>query len=343
VYKVQAEPFGESFPCDEDESILAAALRAGLFLRYGCKHGGCGTCKVSLVEGDVDVAASSYALSPAEREAGTVLVCQSYPADDCVIDVTAMDLDEEEFHRGDTSGEFTMRVETAHELASDIWQVTLVHEPGTRMPFVAGQFVNVEIPGASGVRSYSMANCPSADDRIELICKYLPGGLFSTFMTRPDVAGEQVRVAGPFGSMAVRLSHRDVVMVAGGSGLAPLLSMLRALARKGSERDITLFFGARSAAELYALDEIGKLLETMRGLTFVPVLAEPHEAWDGATGLVTDAIAAHRPSYSGTDAYLCGPPGMIAAATKILVSRGVREKNISFDAFVPTGDAKVSA
>jgi propane monooxygenase reductase subunit len=341
MYEVKVEPFGHTFTCDADESILEGALRNKVFLRYGCKHGGCGTCKAQIVDGDVDLTASSYALPPSERDRGTILVCQSYPVDDCVIDVASMNLDEEEFYSGDKSGHYAMEVAEVETLTPDIRRLTLRHRAGVVMPFTAGQFVNVVVPGTEAERSYSMANGSAEADRIVLICKVIPGGLFSQFLEDSAAPGVQISVTGPFGMMSVRLSHRKIVMVAGGSGLAPLLSMLTDLARRASHRDITLFFGARTEHDLYALDEIARLQVAMPGLRFVPVLTEPSASWSGGRGLVTDAIAGLQQDWSGHDAYLCGPPAMIEAATELLVARGVREQNVYFDAFVPTGRTPV--
>jgi propane monooxygenase reductase subunit len=342
MHKVNVEPFGESFECGEDESLLDAALRARLFLRYGCKHGGCGTCKVQVVEGELDITASTYALPPAEREAGITLVCQSYPLEDCTIDVTSMNLDADEFYKGDDSRTYELEVEGVEALTHDIRRVRLRHVGETRMSFVAGQFVNVRIPGTDQERSFSMANGSADDDRIDLICKILPGGLFSGFLEAGPAPGTRLEVTGPFGMMAVRLSHRGIVMVAGGSGLAPLLSMLTDLARKGCTRPVTLYFGARTVDDLYALDEIRELGRVLPTLEFVPVVMDHDGTWEGATGLVTEAMAAHRESFAGTDAYLCGPPPMIDAATALLVARGVRPQNVRFDAFVSTGSSPVA-
>jgi propane monooxygenase reductase subunit len=337
MYEIRVEPFEETFECAEDESLLDAALRAGLFLRYGCRHGGCGTCKVQLVDGEVDLTASAYSLPPGERDAGTILVCQSFPLEDCVLDVSDMRLDEDEFRAGDGSGTYRVRIEEIEKLTHDIRRVRLRHDPGVVMPFVAGQFVNVTVPGTDEVRTYSMANSPAEADVVEFICKVLPGGAFSEFLETRATSGAELDLCGPYGMLKVRLSHRHIVMVAGGSGLAPLLSMLRDLADRGSDRRITLWFGARTEQDLYALDEIEALCERLPGLTFVPVVAQAQDSqWSGARGLVTDAMG-ERGSFADCDAYLCGPPAMIDAVTELLVARGVRAANIHFDAFVPTG------
>jgi len=218
VYDIKVDQFGHTFDCAEDETILEAALRNRVFLRYGCKHGGCGTCKVQLVDGDVELTASSYSLPPGERDGGTILVCQSYPVDDCVLDVAAMNLDEEEFFKGD--GTAPGRPCWSRWRRSPTTSAGGAAPPEGAMPFIAGQFVNVEVPGHGAPRSYSMANGSADDDRIELICKILPGGLFSAYLDEQAKPGDEVVVNGPYGLMAIRLSHRDLVMVAGGSGLA---------------------------------------------------------------------------------------------------------------------------
>ncbi len=339
MYEITVQPFGDTFTCNEGETILDAALREHRFLRYGCKHGGCGTCKVELVDGDVDLTTSSYALPPSERDAGTILVCQSYPLDDCEIDTAAMNLDDEEYRAGDGTLTLDAKLREVEHLTSDICRVVLeLPEP---MPFVAGQFVNVVVPGTELVRTYSMANGSADPHRIDLICKLLPGGAFSDYLRSAPELGSAVQLSGPFGMLRIRLSHREIVMVAGGSGLAPLLSMLADLARNGSERVITLVFGARTPADLYLVEEIEALKASLPGLTFIPVVQDGGSDWSGVTGVVTDALGA-KESWESTDAYLCGPPGMIDAATELLVSRGVRTQNVYFDAFVPTGSETVS-
>ena len=248
--KVVVLPFERAFACDEGETILAGALRQGLFLRYGCRHGGCGTCKVRLVDGDVDEHGSTFALPDSERAEGWVLACASVPAGECTVDATAMDLSEDEFLAGDTVGTYTAEVVALEALTRDIRAVRLRLLDPPAMRFTAGQFVNVEVPGTTEVRAYSMANPPSDGGAVDLIVKLLPGGLFSTHLEERLLPGDRLRLHGPLGQLKVRLSHRPMVMVAGGSGLAPLLSMLADLAEKGSARPATLFFGARRADDL---------------------------------------------------------------------------------------------
>jgi NAD(P)H-flavin reductase/ferredoxin len=332
---LRIQPFDEVIQCGHDETILAAVLREKLFIRYGCKGGGCGTCKVLLVDGDVDEPGTSFALSAAERNKGFILACSSVPVEDCTIDVDGMDLSDEEFHAGDVTATYDATLEVLEPLTHDIRFLRLrLDRP---MPFTAGQFVNVFPPGAGSSRSYSMANSPSDPGIIDLILKVIPNGFFSTYLGESARCGDRLKVEGPFGLLKIRLSHRKVLMIAGGSGMAPILSMATDLAEKGNDRPVTLFFGARREGDLYLLDRIQQIAERMP-LEFIPALSEAWpEDWWGETGMVTSAIARRLPDLEGYDAYLCGPPPMIDAAIPLLVDSGVRDRNIYFDAFVPSG------
>ena len=332
---VSLQPFGETISCKDDETILAGVLRQGHYIRYGCKGGGCGTCKVLLVDGDVEETGSPFALPASERANGWILACSSVPLEDSIIDVESMELTEEDFRAGDQTGSYAARLERLDPLTADISFLRLRLD--VPMKFVAGQFVNVFPPGSDESRSYSMANPPSQPDVIELIVKLLPGGFFSTYLRERARAGDRLVVQGPYGMLRIRLSHRRILMVAGGSGMAPLLSMLTDLAEKGNTRPVTFFFGARRWPDLYFEGRVREL-ELAMPLNFIPALSEEWpDDWTGETGLVSDAVARRLPNLEGYDAYLCGPPPMIDATRPLLVARGVRERNIYFDAFAPTG------
>ncbi len=334
---VNVLPFERAFECDDGETILQAALRQRLFLRYGCRHGGCGTCKALLVDGDIAESGSSFALPPSEREQGWVLLCSSSPLSDCTIDVESMELTEEEFVAGDQVGTFVTEVERIEALTPDIRGLTLRLSNPESIKFVAGQFVNVEIPGSEDTRSFSIASTPREPGRIDLVVKLLPGGSFSGFLEAGLRIGDRLRVYGPFGQLKVRLSYRRILIIAGGSGLAPFLSMLAELSDRGDTRPVTVVFGARRVQDLYGIDQIERLTRTMPALEYVATLVEPDPGWRGETGFVTDVIARRFPSLEGFDAYLAGPPPMIEAVIPLLRERGVRAPNIYFDAFVPTG------
>jgi NAD(P)H-flavin reductase/ferredoxin len=336
--RIEVQPFRASYDCGDDESILAGALREGRFLRYGCRHGGCGTCRVLLVDGDVEQAGSSFALPPSDRADGWILACASVPLEDCIIDVSTADLTEEEFLAGDDVGTFTTEVAEIQRLTSDVRGLRLRLLDPDSMRFTAGQFVNVEVPGTSSARAFSMANPPSESGYIDLVIRVLPGGAFSAVLEERLEPGDRIRVYGPFGQLKVRLSHRPIIMIAGGSGLAPIESMAADLADRQNTRPVTVFFGARTEEDLYHLDRLEATRRRMPSLEIVPALSEDTPAhWTGETGLVTDVVGRRFPQLSGYDAYLCGPPAMIDAAVELITTRGVHRRNVYFDAFVPTG------
>ena len=343
--KVTILPFGETLEVQPDESVLKAILRQGRFVKYGCKHGGCNTCRAQLLEGDCQLSDNtSFSLSDAERSAGIVLLCSTYSAGgEMVVDLseTMDDLTEEQFKAGQQVQEYVATVDRLEALTHDIRWLRLRLEEPAAMTFVAGQFIEVAIPGSRDEwRSYSMANPPSEGDRVDLIIKTIPGGRFSCALEDQIRPGDSLQLRGPFGQFGVRLSHRPMIMIAGGSGMAPILAMLRDLERTGNDREVTYFYGARTDRDLFLLDELNELARRNAWFTFVPALSDPSRnagTWAGETGLITEVLERHLPSTRGHEAYLCGPPPMIDAALDVLLAGGCKDRHISFDRFVPSG------
>lgn len=342
---VTIQPFGDTLEVAPGESVLAAILRNGRFVKYGCKHGGCGTCRAQMVSGDpVLDSRTAFALSDDDRDAGIVLLCSAYAkATDLVVDVSdTMDLTEDEFRAGENVQEFTCEVESIDVLTHDIrglW-LRLVDPPA--MEFEAGQYADLEVFGGDDEwRAYSMANPPGERGRLYFIIKVFPDGRFSGRLDSELGPGDHLRVRGPLGQFSVKLSYRKMVMIAGGSGLGPIRAMLRDLVVKGNERLATFFYGARSDRDLCFHDEMTALAQAHEWLTYIPVLSEPENNagdWGGDTGLVTEAVPRHLTgSLRAYDAYLCGPPGMIDAAMEVLAASGCKPRHIHFDRFVPSG------
>jgi len=204
------------------------------------------------------------------------------------------------------------------------------------MRFNAGQFVNVEVPGKDEVRTYSIASPPSQSGELDLYVKLRPDGHFSGLLSGELALGARLRVFGPYGQLRVRLSHRPILMVASGSGLAPILSMLTDLVEKESQRAVRLFVGVRGADDLFALGQIDAIARALPAFEFVPVLSHDWPAdWTGETGALNDAIARHVPSAHDHDAYVCGSTWCIETMLPLLLRLGVRRRNIYFDAFTP--------
>jgi NAD(P)H-flavin reductase/ferredoxin len=339
--RVTVQPFDDTIDTEPGEPVLAAILRQGRFVRYGCKHGGCGTCRAEVVEGDYRLGDNtSFALSDSDRAGGQVLLCSTIPAgDELVVDVsgTMPDLTAEEYHRGQSIGQYTGTVDRIDTLTPDIrWLGLQLDEP---MPFTAGQYLEIEVPGRVDTwRSYSMANAPARSGRADLIIKLFTGGLFSTVLNGQLRLGDRLAVRGPLGAFGVRLSHRPMVLVAGGSGVAPIRSMLTDLAETGNRREVTCFYGARTVADLVQHDELVDLAARHAWLTYVPAVTTAAAGlWSGDVGLVTDVLARRLPATSGREAYLCGPPGMVDAAIEVLTSSGCKPRHIYVDRFVPSG------
>lgn len=335
--QVRVMPFDRTFACEDGQSILQAALGQGYFLRYGCKKGGCGTCRAMVVDGDVEDGSSTFALPTSERNQGWILVCSTRVFGDCVLDISSMELTEEEFLAGDQIEMWETTLVRRELLTPTIYGLTLRVDDPPAIRFVAGQFVNVEIPGTSTVRSFSFANTPRNDGEIELLVRLLPGGCFGEYLGDRAAIGDRVRVFGPLGKLRMRPTYRKIVMVAGGTGLAPILSMLGELADKGSDREVVCFVGARTCTELYHLDRLEALRSSLPGLEVFPVVENAENGWRGERGRVTEAIPRVRDSLKGYDAYICGPGPMVDAARDMVVALGVRDRNVYFDAFLPTG------
>lgn len=343
---VTIQPFGEVIEMDPGEAVLSAVLRAGRFLKYGCKHGGCGTCRAHLVSGEARLdERTSFALSDEDRDREIVLLCSTYAKEeDLVFDVskTMMDLTEEQFTEGQRVLEYACEVERVDVLTHDIRGLWLRLLEPAGMDFEAGQYAELEVHGGNDEwRAYSMANAPQQPGRLYFIIKVLKDGRFSSSLDGALRPGARLRLRGPMGQFGVRLSYRKMIMIAGGSGLGPIRAMLYDLIAKENQRDVTFLYGARTDRDLCLHAELAGLAEAHPWLRYVPVLSEPERnlgEWEGETGLVTEAVARIVPgTLRAYDAYLCGPPPMIDAGIDVLKDAGCKPRHIHFDRFVPSG------
>ena len=327
---------GQRIEVRPQETVLQAALRSGINFPNSCRVGGCATCKCRLAEGQVkERTETAYLLSSEELEQGFILACQSVPKTDVRIEV---DLAGSAARR-----QVAGRVVAQEKVTHDITHLTV--QLDAPLTYEAGQFADVsfeELPGV--VRSYSFATPPSADGQVGFSVRKVEGGQLSSFIHDHDVRGKAVRIEGPAGDFWLRPSDAPLVMIAGGSGLPPILAMLQQAASQGSTRSVTLLFGAREERDLYALQEIEALAQRWKGpFRFVPMLsaAPPDASWSGEQGLVTSKL----PSLleRGVHAYLCGPPAMIDGALAVLREQGVPGERIHFDRFTTRADVTVAA
>jgi propane monooxygenase reductase subunit len=334
------EPVGIEMEVDEDETILSAAFRQGLMLMHGCKEGQCASCKSFLLDGEVDLDRySTFALPDYEEQEGYTLLCRAHAMSD--VEIELINYDEEILRSGTPIVTATAEVEAVEALTHDIRRLVLRLREPDRLIFNAGQYVDVAIPGADGEhRSFSMANTPGQPDRLEFMIKLYEGGRFSGLLANGNgiKVGDELTCTGPYGVFTLRdTSPRRLVFIAGGAGMAPIVSLLRSMAEKGSTRPATFYYGARTAADLFGLEELERLGAELPALRFVPALSEADgDGWEGEAGLITDVVDRMEDDLADVDAYLCGPPPMVDAAIALLERRGCPESHIYFDKFTTT-------
>ncbi len=330
-YLVELEPGGQTFKCGEDETILDGALRQGIALLYGCRHGRCSTCKYLVEDGEVDVGdVTAYALPDNEREAGWALLCRARPLSDVLI--RDHKLPDERVLPLLTPMRVDATVAAVIQLTPELWQLDVALP--TALHFYAGQFVELGLGEKEAVlwRSYSMSSSPSSSHRLSFVIKRIEGGAFSGAIEHLE-AGRTIAVRGPFGASYLRAGSRPVLLCAIGSGLAPILSMLRDAGESGDRRAFTLFYGARRPQDLAYLEELRDCWGLQ--LAFVPTLdgLEDGDVWSGATGTVTRAVQHAVESARDVDAYLCGAPPMCETVGRLLSAKGLPVEQLFFDRF----------
>jgi propane monooxygenase reductase subunit len=329
THTVRFEPVGIEIDVDEDETILHAAFRQGIMLMHGCKEGQCSACKSFILDGEVDLDRySTFALPDFEEAEGWTLLCRAHPYSD--LEIELINYDEEIIHGGTPPRTLATTVDAVEPLTADIWHLRLT--PDEPLEYKPGQYVDIEIPGG-GHRSFSMAG--TSPDALEFMIKMYAGGHFSGLLADGSIKpGDELEVTGPYGVFTLRSnSPRRLLFIGGGAGMAPILSLLRALQQNGTERQATYYYGARTEADLFHLDELAALPGE-----FVAALSEDSNGWRGETGLITDVVDRLESDFAEVDAYVCGPPPMVEAAIALLEARGVPEAHIYFDKFTTTAD-----
>jgi propane monooxygenase reductase subunit len=331
THTVRFQPVGIEIDVDEDETVLSAAFRQGIMLMHGCKEGQCSACKSFLLDGDVDLDRySTFALPDFEEAEGWTLLCRAHPYSD--LEVELINYDEEMIRSGLPIKTIGTTVEAVSALTADI--VALRLRPDEPLDYKPGQYVDISIPGHDGEhRSFSMAG--NDPDALEFMIKLYPGGRFSGLLSEGAVrVGDRLEVTGPYGMFTLRAnSPRRLLFIGGGAGMAPILSLLRSMASSPVERSAVYYYGARTEADLFALDELSRLPGG-----FVPALSEDANGWRGETGLITDVVDRLEDELAEVDAYVCGPPPMVEAAIALLEARGVPESHIYYDKFTTTAD-----
>jgi ferredoxin-NADP reductase/ferredoxin len=331
--KVRFEPIGEEIDCGPEETVLDAAFRQGYNLAYGCREGQCSACKCFLLEGDVALKPySNFALSDSELGSGYSLMCRAMPERDLVIELLHYDPDNYRLEHAIRDG--VAAVEAVEPLTHDITRLVLRVLTPEDFSFLPGQYIDLWVPGVedgSARRSFSLANLPG-DGRIELMIKRYPGGRLSGMLDSHIQAGLEMRFTGPYGVFHLRRADRPILMIAGGSGMAPILSVLRQLAAEGCRRPVRFFYGARSDRDLFHMEEIAALGKQLEDFRFEPVVG----------GFVHERVDEflRRGELAQPDVYMCGPPPMLEAAEPMLIdAHGIDEQRIFQDKFTTAAEA----
>ena len=337
-HTVTIEPIGEQIEVEDGQTILQAALRQGVWLPFACGHGTCATCKVQVLEGDVEIGdASPFALMDIERDEGKVLACCATVESDVTIEA---DIDVDPDFEGYPVEDYTATVTDIVDLSPTIKGVHLkLDRP---MTFQAGQYINIELPDVDGPRAFSLANPPSKADEVELHVRLVPGGAATTYIHEQLKVGEELNLSGPYGQFFVRSSQPgDLIFIAGGSGLSSPQSMILDLLEQNDERKITLFQGARNQAELYNRELFEALARDHEHFTYVPALSDADDDtdWQGFRGYVHEAAKEHYDGrFAGNKAYMCGPPPMIDSAITALMQGRLFERDIFMEKFLTAAD-----
>lgn len=330
-YQVTIKPGGHVFTVQRGETLLEGALREGFVIAYGCRNGACGACKGRVLEGEVDYGKyQEHALPESERRQGYALFCQARPLTDLVVECREIGA-----VRDIPIKTLPCRVQRMRRVAPDVMVVHLKLPANERLQFLAGQYIDVMKDGLR--RSFSIANAPHDDALLELHLRNY-GGPFSQYVFGRMKEKDILRFEGPLGTFFLREdSDKPILLLASGTGFAPIKAIVEHALHKGIRRPMTLYWGGRVAADLY-MDELARRWEREHGVRYVPVLSEAsaQDRWTGRTGLVHEAVLADYPDLSGHQVYACGNPLMVEAAHRDFTAlRGLPDEEFYSDAFTP--------
>lgn len=315
---------GTAFEAGPDETLLEAARRQGVILEHSCRTGRCGVCKARVLAGETRALGNEEALAPAEAAEGFVLTCVRAATSDVQLDI-------EDLGRlaGIQVKTLPARIDSLERLAPDVVKVTLRLPPAGGFAYLPGQYIDVISP-AGARRSYSLANAPRADGKLELHVRAVPGGVLSEYWFGAAKANDLLRFEGPFGTFCRREKAATAIFLVTGTGYAPARAMLQELAAAPSgSGPVWLYWGGRLPPDLYDAAEFPGL-----DLRFVPVLSRAGAEWSGRRGHVQDAVLADHPDLAQAVVYACGSDAMIHSARERLLAAGLPAHHFYSDAFV---------
>jgi CDP-4-dehydro-6-deoxyglucose reductase len=313
MHSVTIQPGGHQFQVEDGEAVLAAALRQGFVLPYGCKNGACGSCKGKIVSGTVDYGVYQPKALPEEDKAqGKALFCQAKPLSDLVIEARTIGA-----AKDIPIKTLPCRVQKVERVTEDVMLLGLKLPANERLQFLAGQYLEFLLKDGTR-RSFSMGNAPHDDELIQLHVRHVPGGQFTDHVFGKMKERDILRFEGPHGTFFLREdSSKPLVFVASGTGFAPIKSIIETALKKDSPRPMTLYWGGRRPRDLY-LHALAEGWAAQGKLKYVPVISEalPEDAWTGRTGFVHRAVMQDFPDLSAHQVYACGVPIMVDSARR---------------------------
>lgn len=335
MYTVTLQPSGHQFTVDDEEVLLDAGLRQGIALPYGCRGGSCGSCAATLLQGE-----SSYpdgepmGLAAYDRDQGRVFLCQAVAHSDLLFDCPQVGVEQDIEVKI-----LPVRVEGMRKLNHDVMELTLKLPASERLRFKAGQYIDILWRGGKR-RGFSLANAPYNDQYLELHIRQVPDGQFTTHVFEHIKPKALLRIEGPLGSFYVRDSERPLILMGGGTGLAPLKGMLEQMKEQGFTRPVALYWGVRAREDLYLDTLLSDWASRYAALSYIPVLSEPGDAadWTGRIGWVHEAVLADVADLAAYDVYMSGPPAMIQAGRSAFLAAGLPDAQMFSDSFEYAAD-----
>ena len=320
---------GRSFSVDPDQSVLDAALQSGLRVPHSCRGGNCGACRARLLRGEVQhVNGMPLGLSDLEAADGYILLCQSRARSDLELDLTELSSADEAVVK-----RLPSRIERVMAPSHDVLQLFLRLPAAEVFEFAPGQYVDIMLSGGRR-RSFSIASPPHDSRFLELHVRRVSGGEFTDPLFAGDPRNTLLTIEGPLGAFVYRAeSTAPMLLVGGGTGLAPLKSIVRHVLETGVKRDIMLYWGVRSERDLYAHSELSDWSRRASNFRYQPVLSEPDPGWSGARGWVHEAVLRDFADFERFEVYASGPPSMIAAVRRQFGERGAAPARMFFDSF----------
>ena len=336
-FKVTLQPSGHEFEVEPGEAILAAALRHGFVLPYGCRNGACGSCKGRILEGRVDYGSyQEKALPEKEKAEGKALFCQARPLSDLVLEARTIGA-----VKDIPIKTLPCRVQKMERLADDVIVLYLKLPANERLQFLAGQYLEFLLRDGSR-RSFSMANPPHDDELIQLHVRHVPGGNFTDHVFGKMKERDILRFEGPHGTFFLREdTDKPIILVASGTGFAPIKSVIEHALAEDIQRPMTLYWGGRRPKDLYLNDLPLKWAAEHPDFHYVPVVSDAlaEDAWTGRTGFVHRAVMEDFPDLSGHQVYACGVPVMVDSARRDFVAQcGLPEDEFYADSFTTQAD-----